>query len=95
MLLHEDLLTIAKRNVEQASELVYRQRAVVRNLKQAGLDTQINEDVLRMFERSLGKCQSELDRLSTKGPVAITRFMEPKIEPEQATAAAARAAAGR
>jgi hypothetical protein len=70
MLLHEDLLTIGKRNVERAQEIVYRQRAVVRARRQAGLDTEVNEDVLRLFERSLAKCEADLARLSGRSKAA-------------------------
>jgi hypothetical protein len=83
MLLREDLLKVAKRNVERSRELVYRQRAVVRNLQEAGLETTINEGVLGMFERSLAKCESELDRLSPKKPVAVPAHTEPKAESER------------
>jgi tellurite resistance protein len=65
MLLREDLLAIGKRNVERGQELVYRQRAVVRARQQAGLETEVNEDVLRLFERLLDKFEDDLARLSS------------------------------
>ena len=70
MLLSNDLLEIGKRNVERSQELVYRQRAVVRGRRQAGLDTEVNEDVLRMFERLLAKCEADLARLSPSSKAA-------------------------
>jgi hypothetical protein len=64
MLLSEDLLAIGKRNVERGQELVYRQRAVVRARRQAGLETEVNKGVLRLVERLLGKFEADLARLS-------------------------------
>jgi hypothetical protein len=74
MLLREDLLAIGKRNVERGQELVYRQRAVIRARQQAGLETEVNEDVLRLFERSLAKFAADLARLSlgSKAGPALT-----------------------
>jgi hypothetical protein len=66
MLLSEDLLAIGKRNVERAQELVYRQRAVVRSRRQAGLETEVNQDVLRLFERLLAKFEADLARLRSR-----------------------------
>ena len=83
MLLRDDLLTVATRNVEQSRDQVNRQRSVVRNMQAAGLETQINEDVLRMFERSLAKCEAALARLSPTEAVSITGPMDPEIGPEQ------------
>jgi hypothetical protein len=83
MLLNEDLLAIGKRNVERGQELVYRQRAVVRARRQAGLETNVNEDVLRLFERLLGKFEDDLARLSPdKGPSGNAGVVEPKAESE-------------
>lgn len=64
MLLHEDLLALAKQQVEQTHQLVFRQREVIRNLQAAGLETKVNEDVLRMFERLLAKSEDNHARLS-------------------------------
>jgi hypothetical protein len=73
MLLREDLLAIGKRNVERGQELVYRQRAVVRARQKAGLETEVNEEVLRLFERSLAKFEADLARLtSSMGAPALT-----------------------
>jgi hypothetical protein len=63
MLVREDLLSIAKRNVEQGRQFVDRQRRVVNNLKLAGLDTKPNEDTLHLFERLLVKFEGEHARL--------------------------------
>jgi hypothetical protein len=87
MLLREDLLAIGKRNVERGQELVYRQRAVVRARRQAGLETEANEDVLRLFERLLGKFEDDLARLTpTKTANGNGTSEEPKTEPEGQTA---------
>ena len=82
-MLSKDLLAIGKRNVERAQELVYRQRAVVRNRRQAGLETDINEDVLRLFERSLAKFEADLARLSgsSKAAPALTGRTESDQKP--------------
>jgi hypothetical protein len=64
MLLHEDLLTLAKQHVEQGRQRVVRQREVVHNLQVAGLETKVNEDVLRLFERLLAKSEDDHARLS-------------------------------
>ena len=72
MLVREDLLTIAKRNVERGRELVDSQRVVVCNLKTAGLETKPNEDVLNMFERQLAKFEDDHARLlSRSGPYPL------------------------
>jgi hypothetical protein len=90
MLLREDLLAIGKRNVERAQELVYRQRAVVRGRRQAGLETDVTEDVLRLFERLLGKFEDDLARLTPDiEPNANVGLVEPMTV---ATAAVNRAA---
>jgi hypothetical protein len=39
----------------KAIKRVFRQREVIRNLQAAGLETKVNEDVLRLFERLLAK----------------------------------------
>ena len=44
-----------------------RQREVVNNLKLAGLETKINEDVLRLFERQQAKFQDHYDGLMRGG----------------------------
>jgi tellurite resistance protein len=87
MLLREDLLAIGKRNVERGQELVYRQRAVVRARRQAGLETEINEDVLRLFERLLDKFEDDFARLTpTETANGNAGSVEPKAEPEGQTA---------
>ena len=64
MLPREDLLTLAKRHVEQGRQRVDRQREVVHNLKSAGLETKVNEDVLHLFERLLAKAEGDHARVS-------------------------------
>jgi hypothetical protein len=83
MLLREDLLAIGKRNVERGQELVYRQRAVVRARRQAGLETEVNKGVLRLFERLLGKFEADLARLSPNSKVvpALTAKTESEQQP--------------
>ena len=63
MLGREDLLAIAKRHVEEGRQRVLRQRDVVHNLQVAGLETKVNEDVLRVFERLLAKSEEDHARL--------------------------------
>ena len=67
MLPRELLITLAKRHVEDGRQRVDRQREVVNNLKLAGLETKINEDVLRLFERLQAKFQADHDRLVRTG----------------------------
>ena len=76
MLLREDLLTIAKRNVEQGRQLVERQRLVVHRRQLAGLDVTLSEDVFNMFERSLAKCEDELARQSSRPPVTASNRID-------------------
>ena len=70
MLLHDDLLAIARRNVERGRQLVDSQRGVVHRREVAGLDTELSEEVLRMFERSLAKFEADLARLSPRSEAA-------------------------
>jgi hypothetical protein len=67
MLPREYLITLAKRHVEHGRQRIDRQREVVNNLKLAGLETKINEDVLRLFERQQAKFQDHYDGLMRGG----------------------------
>jgi hypothetical protein len=86
MLLHEDLLAIARRNVARARQLVESQRAVVHRREIAGLGTELSEEVLRMFERSLAKFEDDLARLTPTKTASNAGSAEPHTEPEGQTA---------
>ena len=68
MLPREYLISLAKRHIDHGRQRIDRQREVVNNLTRAGLETKINEDVLRLFERQQAKFQDHYDRLMQSGP---------------------------
>jgi hypothetical protein len=64
MLPREDLVMLAKQHVEQNRQRVDRQREVVNNLRTAGIETKVNEDVLGLFRRLLAKSEDYHAQLS-------------------------------
>ena len=72
MLTREDLISIAGCHVEHGRQRVERQQSVIANMQLAGLDTRINEDVLRLFERHLSKFEGDLARVSAAAQFAVS-----------------------